>query len=149
MLEAVIALAAGLLLVAGLLVILGPAVPKTLRAVFNRASYGRLPSRPVRVARPPIDMHPTTGKALVTAERIRDLLKEHGLERHSNAVSHGIRRLQGDEAGGIYALQEVVRHLRGVKLGDADDQEIFDGLLLQLKKTLGDRAEQLELLPRG
>jgi hypothetical protein len=36
-----------------------------------------------------------------------------------------------------------------VKFADGDDQEIFEGLVGQLRKALNDRAEQLELLPRG
>ena len=42
---------------------------------------------------------------------------------------------------------EVIR--RSVRLGDGDDQEIFEGLIGQLRKALNDRAEQLELLPRS
>jgi len=77
------------------------------------------------------------------------MLNEQGMERHATALGHACKRLELNEADGIYAMQEVLRRLRGVRFADADDQEIFEGLVGQLRKTLNDRAEQLELLPRS
>jgi len=54
-----------------------------------------------------------------------------------------------EEASGIRAMRDVLRHLRGLRLDDADDQKIVQGLVTQLQKAVDDRAEQLELLPRG
>jgi hypothetical protein len=77
------------------------------------------------------------------------MLKQQGMERHATALRHASGRLEQNEADGIYAMQEVLRHLRNVRLAERDDQEIFEGLVGQLRKALNDRAEQLELLPRG
>jgi hypothetical protein len=95
------------------------------------------------------NLHPTTGKALAVAGRLSVMLKQQGLERHVTALRHASGRLEQNEADGIYAMQEVLRHLRSVRLADGDDQKIFAGLIGQLRKALNDRAEQLELLPRG
>jgi hypothetical protein len=77
------------------------------------------------------------------------ILKEHGFERHAAALRMASRRLQVEEASGIRAMRDVLRHLRGLRLEDADDQKIVQGLVTQLQKAVDDRAEQLELLPRG
>ena len=47
------------------------------------------------------------------------------------------------------AMRDVLRHLRALRLNDPDDQRIMQGLVAQLQKAVDDRAEQLELLPRG
>ena len=44
---------------------------------------------------------------------------------------------------------DALRHLRTLRLNDSDDQRILQGLVAQLQKAVDDRAEQLELLPRG
>ena len=146
MLEVGVALLAGLLFVVGFLIMAGPAVSRALRLVLRR--------RPLRFARRPLQpspagLHPTTGKALAVAGRLAAMLKERGMERHAGALRHASGRLEVNEADGIYAMQEVLRRLRSVRLGDGDDQEIFEGLIGQLRKALNDRAEQLELLPRS
>jgi hypothetical protein len=46
-------------------------------------------------------------------------------------------------------MRDVLKHLRTLRLNDADDQRILQGLVAQLQKAVDDRAEQLELLPRG
>jgi hypothetical protein len=145
-LEVGVGLLAGLLLFVGFMIMAGPAVTRTLRPLLRR--------RPLRFPRPSskptaANLHPTTGKALAVAGRLSTMLKAQGMERHVAALRHASRRLELNEADGIYAMQEVLRHLRGVRLADPDDQEIVDGLIGQLRKTLNDRAEQLELLPRS
>jgi hypothetical protein len=145
-LEVGVGLLAGLLLFVGFMIMAGPAVTRTLRPLLRR--------RPLRFPRPSstataASLHPTTGKALAVAGRLSTMLKAQGMERHVAALRHASRRLELNEADGIYAMQEVLRHLRGVRLADPDDQEIVDGLIGQLRKTLNDRAEQLELLPRS
>ena len=146
MLEVGIGLLAGLLLFVGFMIMAGPAVTHALRPLLRRP--------PLRFPRPSstataANLHPTTGKALAVAGRLGTMLKAQGMERHVAALRHASRRLELNEADGIYAMQEVLRHLRGVRLADPDDQEIVDGLIGQLRKTLNDRAEQLELLPRS
>jgi hypothetical protein len=145
MLEVGVGLLAGLLLLVGFLIMAGPAVTRTLRLLLRRRSF--------RFSRPPSaatsNLHPTTGKALAVAGRLAAMLKERGMERHVSALRRAGARLELNEEDGIFAMHEVLRHLRAVRLGDGDDQEIFEGLIGQLRKTLNDRAEQLELLPRG
>lgn len=148
MLEVVVGVVAGLLIVAGLAIILGPTLARGLGLAGRRGRRWRMPSRPRRTI-PSGELHPTTVKALSVANRLGLLLKEHGMERQAAAVRHATRRLQEHETDGIYAMQEVLRRLRAVRLGDPDDQEIFEGLAGQLRKSLSDRAEQLELLPRS
>ena len=139
-------LVAGLLLVVGFLIMVGPSATRPVRLVLRRLSL-RFPRPPA--AAKTANLHPTTGKALAVAARLSAMLKQQGMERHVSALRHACGRLEHDEADGIYTMQEVLRHLRGVRFSDRDDQEIFEGLAGQLRKALNDRAEQLELLPRG
>jgi hypothetical protein len=145
-LEVGVAILAGLLLLVGFLIMAGPAVRRALQPLLRRRplSFPR-PSSTATVA----NLHPTTAKALAVAARLGTMLRAQGMERHVAALRHASRRLELNEADGIYAMQEVLRHLRGVRLADRDDQEIVEGLIGQLRKTLNDRAEQLELLPRS
>lgn len=138
-------LLAGLLVVVGVAIIGGPTLAKSLGFARRR----RL--RPISVRRQATasELHPTTVRALAATARLMPLLKEHGLERHASALRLAGRRLQVDEANGIRAMREVLRHLRGVRVEDPDDQRILHGLIGQLQKAVDDRAEQLELLPRG
>lgn len=147
MLEVAIALVAGLLLLIGILIMAGPQLSSRLRSIFRRRRALRVPAR--RKQTPSGTLHPTTSKALAVANRIATLLKEQGLERHVAGLRHACRRLEVDEPAGIYAMQEVLRHIRGVRLPDREDQDILEGLIGQLRKALKDRAEQLEILPRG
>jgi len=145
-LEVGVGLLAGLLLLVGFLIMAGPAVTRAFRLVLRRRAF-RFSRR--RAPASPAGLHPTTGKALAVAGRLATLLKEHGMERHVTALRHASGRLEVNEADGIYAMQEVLRRFRSVRLADSDDQEIFEGLVGQLRKALDDRAEQLELLPRS
>jgi hypothetical protein len=145
-LEVVVALIAGMLLLSGVLIMAGPSVKRGVAFVVRRATVGWRAAPPPA---PPADVHPTTGKALALAARLGTLLKDSGMERHAAALRNASRRLQVEEANGIYAMLQVHRHLRGIRLADRADQEIFEGLLGQLRKALTDRAEQLELLPRS
>ena len=95
------------------------------------------------------ELHPTTLRALAATARLMPILKEHGFDRHAAALRMASRRLQVEEANGIRAMRDVLRHVRTLRLDDADDQRILQGLVAQLQKAVDDRAEQLELLPRG
>src|SRR5215468_6562807 len=123
----------------------GPALPRFLG--FARGGRPRPPAqrRPTRSA--PAELHPTTVRALSVTARLMAMLKEHGMERHAAAMRLAGKRLQTDEANGIQAMRQVLRHLRGVRLDDDSDQRIFQGLVGQLQKALDERAQQLELLP--
>ena len=138
-------LAAGLLVLVGVAIIGGPTLARSLGLARRR----RLRPPAVRKQHAPSELHPTTLRALAATARLMPILKEHGLERHAAALRLAGRRLQVEEANGIRAMREVLRHLRGVRLEDPDDQRILLGLVGQLQKAVDDRAEQLEPLPRG
>jgi hypothetical protein len=146
-LEVVIGLVAGLLAVVGVAIMVGPALPKSLGLARRRARAAG-PRRRLAPAAP-AELHPTTVWALSLTARLLGILKEQGMDRHAAALRMAGKRLQVDEANGIQAMRQVVRHLRGVRLDDDSDQRIFQGLVGQLQKALDERAEQLELLPRN
>src|SRR2546426_716188 len=112
MLEVGVGLLAGLLLIVGFLIMAGPTVTRTFRLLLRRRSF--------RFSRPPsaatsANLHPTTGKALAVAGRLAAMLKERGMERHVSALRRAGARLELNEADGIYAMHEVLRHLRAVR----------------------------------
>ena len=137
--------AAALLVLVGLAIMAGPALPRALTMVRTRLRM----AAPTLAPEPVGGVHPTTGRALSATARLVELLSDHGLRRHATALRLAGARLRREEASGIYAMQDVLRHLRRVRLDDPQDQEIFQGLLVQVGRALDDRAEQLELLPRG
>jgi hypothetical protein len=145
-LEVVVGLVAALLVVIGVAVMIGPALPRSLGFARVR-SRATAPRRPARKA--PAELHPTTVRALSVTARHLGILKEQGMDRQAAAMRMAGKRLQVDEANGIQAMRQVLRHLRGVRLEDDSDQRIFQGLVSQLQKALDERAEQLELLPRN
>jgi hypothetical protein len=142
-LEVVVGLVASLLILVGIAIIAGPAVVRSMGLARRRL-------RPISVRQPGSpELHPTTLRALAATARLMPLLKEHGFDRHAAALRMASRRLQVEEANGIRAMRDVLRHLRTLRLDDKDDQRILQGLVAQLQKAVDDRAEQLELLPRG
>ncbi len=155
MLQVVVGVAAGLLVLIGIAIMAGPALPRLLglRGRQSRLGAPASPRRGGRGARgargAPGELHPTTLKALAATARLLGMLKEQGMERHAAALRMAGKRLQVDEAAGIVAMRQVLRHLRSVRLDDESDHKIFQGLVGQLQKELDDRAEQLELLPKN
>jgi hypothetical protein len=143
-LELLVGAVAGLLVVVGIVVMVGPSLPKTL-GLGQKRSRPPAPRKPARPA--PAELHPTTVRALSVTARLMGILKEHDMDRHAAALRLAGRRLQVDETNGIYAMRQVLRHLRAVRMEDDSDQRIFQGLVGQLQKALDERAEQLELLP--
>jgi hypothetical protein len=144
-LEAVVGGVAALLLVIGLAVMAGPALPRALGLLRRRVQE----VAPGPAAPDPTGVHPTTGRALSAAARLIALLNDNGLRRDSTAMRLAGTRLRREEANGIYAMRDVLRRLRRVRLDDPADQVILEGLIEQITGILDDRAEQLELLPRG
>ena len=139
----VVGLAASLLILVGFAIMLGPTLTRSLGLARRRL-------RPVTIRQAsPGELHPTTVRALAATARLLPILKEHGFDRHAAALRMASRRLQVEEANGIRAMRDVLRHLRTLRLDDRDDQRILQGLVSQLQKAVDDRAEQLELLPRG
>lgn len=146
MLQVVVGFVAVLLMLVGIAIMAGPALPRFL-GLARRPRRGAASLR--RASRSsPAELHPTTVKALAATARLLGLLKEHRMERHATALRLAGKRLQVDEAAGIMAMRQVLRHLRSVRLEDESDHKIFQGLVGQLQKELDDRAEQLELLPK-
>jgi hypothetical protein len=142
-LEVVVGLLSSLLVLVGVAIIVGPSMVRSL-------GFARRRLRPVRVRQAgSVELHPTTLRALAATARLMPILKEHGFDRHAAALRMASRRLQVEEANGIRAMRDVLRHLRNLRLNDPDDQRILQGLVSQLQKAVDDRAEQLELLPRG
>ena len=139
----VVGLGASLLILVGVAIILGPTLTRSLGLARRRL-------RPVTIRQAgSAELHPTTLRALAATARLMPILKEHGFDRHAAALRVASRRLQVEEANGIRAMRDVLRHLRTLRLEDRDDQRILQGLVAQLQKAVDDRAEQLELLPRG
>jgi hypothetical protein len=142
-LEVVVGLLSSLLVLVGVAIIAGPALVRSL-------GFARRRLRPVAIRQTgSADLHPTTLRALAATARLMPILKEHGYDRHAAALRMASRRLQVEEANGIRAMRDVLKHLRTLRLNDTDDQRILQGLVAQLQKAVDDRAEQLELLPRG
>jgi len=144
-LEVVVGAVAGLLVIIGIAVMIGPALPRSIGLARGRVRSAPPVRRQPRPASS--ELHPTTIRALSVTARLMGMLKEHGMDRHAAAMRLAGKRLQVDEASGIHAMRQVLRHLRGVRLEDDSDQRIFQGLVGQLQKALDERAEQLELLP--
>ncbi|MBJ7601459.1 MAG: hypothetical protein DLM67_03875 [Candidatus Nephthysia bennettiae] len=143
MLEVVVGLLSSLLVLVGVAIIAGPALVRSWGLARRRL-------RPISVRQVSTpELHPTTLRALAATARLMPILKEHGFDRHAAALRMASRRLQVEEANGIRAMRDVLKHLRALRLNDADDQRIMQGLVAQLQKAVDDRAEQLELLPRG
>lgn len=151
MLELVVGLVAGLLVAIGVAIMAGPSLFQAFGVARGRRPKPATTRRRPRqaTAGTPGELHPTTVKALAATARLLAMLKEHGMERHAAALRMAGKRLQVEEASGIMAMRQVLRHLRGVKLDDESDQRIFQGLVAQLRRELDDRAEQLELLPKN
>jgi hypothetical protein len=142
-LEVVVGLLSSLLVLVGVAIIAGPALVRSWGLARRRL-------RPISVRQVSTpELHPTTLRALAATARLMPILKEHGFDRHAAALRMASRRLQVEEANGIRAMRDVLKHLRALRLNDADDQRILQGLVAQLQKAVDDRAEQLELLPRG
>ena len=139
----VVGLGASLLILVGLAIMLGPTLTRSMGLARRRI-------RPVTIRQTgSAELHPTTLRALAATARLMPILKENGFDRHAAALRMAGRRLQVEEANGIRAMRDVLRHLRTLRLDDRDDQRILQGLVSQLQKAVDDRAEQLELLPRG
>lgn len=134
-----------LLVVVGIAIMAWPALPRALGVFRNRmADVAPSPNAPDAAT-----LNPTTGRALSAAARLIELLSGHGMKRHATAVRLAGVRLRKEEVDGIYAMRDVLRHIRRVRIDDDEDQEILEGLIAQITRALNDRAEQLELLPRG
>lgn len=145
MLEFVVGAVAVLLVAVGIAIMAGPALPRAFGVLRNRMAD----ARPSKSSSEAVTVHPTTGRALSATARLIELLTSHGMKRHATAVRLAGARLRREEVGGIYAMRDVLKHIRRLRIDDdEEDQEILEGLIAQITRALNDRAEQLELLPR-
>src|SRR5256885_15614906 len=152
MLDALVAVVAGLLIIAGILVMLGPQTLSLARRL--RAARPSLPSteatggaRP-RDALPP-GLNPKTQRVLISATRLSSWLRAHGQDDVSRELRAAAARLATDEPSGLYAMQTVLRRLRTLELPDRSAGERLRVLSADLRKSVQDRFQQLELLPFG
>jgi alkylhydroperoxidase family enzyme len=152
MLDAVVGVVAGLLILAGVLVILGPQAMTILRRMRGlRRSRNPFAALLVPRTREPATpgLNPKTQRVLASATRLATWLRAHGQEEIARELRSAAARLATDEASGLYAMQNTLRRLRGLALGDRNAEERLKILSAELRKAVQDRFEQLELLPFG
>jgi hypothetical protein len=150
MLEVLVGLVAGLLVLAGIIVMLGPNAKRLVRRVAGLRR--RHPSLSVfQPARTPevsaSGLNPKTQRVLEAASRLGSWLRAHNHEDVARELRNAAGRLTTDEPSGLYAMQNVLRRLRGLSFDDHAAQERLKGLAGDLRKAVQDRFEQLELLP--
>ncbi|SRR5579872_6601235 len=152
MLDAVVGVVAGLLVLAGVLVMLGPQATVLLRRL--RSARPRRPSVPggrtsrQRDAVPP-GLNPKTQRVLVSATRLAAWLRAHGQDDVARELRAAAARLATDEPSGLYAMQTTLRRMRTIEMPDRSAGERLRVLAADLRKSVQDRFEQLELLPFG
>lgn len=148
MLDALVAVTVGLLVIAGVLVIIGPS--KVMRRLRSVRPSGRIPAmfepRTRRDAVPPA-LNPKTQRVLVAAARLATWLRTHGQDDMAREIRNAAARMTGNEAAGLYALQNALRRMRVVNVSDSSAQERLKTLAGELRTAVQDRFEQLELLP--
>jgi hypothetical protein len=145
MLDAIVALVVVLLVITGVFVILGP------RNVWRRVSSVRRPGTPVlnepRRPREGGALNPKTQRVVVAAGRLANWMRSHGHDDVARDIRGAAARLNGNEAAGLYALQQTLRRIRVVNITDMAAQERLRALVADLRTAVDDRFEQLELLP--
>jgi hypothetical protein len=150
MLEAVVGTTVVLLVCLGIAIALGPVLPR--RAAGLRSLFGRWADRPPPA---PLDrrdlvlpgLHPTTQRAVQVATRLAALLRAQGFDRESVDLRAAVRQVAQHETEGLRALRRTELELQHVRLEDEAAFLRFRQLLKELHQHVGDRAEQLELLP--
>jgi len=92
-------------------------------------------------------LNPKTQRVLVAASRLGNWLRAHNHEEIARELRNAAGRMTSDEPSGLYAMQTVLRRLRGLSLEDRGAQERLRTLSNELREAVQDRFEQLELLP--
>ncbi len=148
MLDALVAVVVIALVVAGVLIMIGPS--SVLRRVKAIRRSGRLSAmfeaRPAREVVPPA-LNPKTQRVLVAAARLATWLRANGQDDMAREIRIAAARMTGNEASGLYALQNAMRRIRVVNVLDASSQARLKALSTELRTAVEDRFEQLELLP--
>jgi hypothetical protein len=148
MLDAIVAVAAFLLVAAGVVVMLGPRnVMRKIRSVPRPRGVGALfeQRRPREVV--PAALNPRTQRVLVASARLSNWLRSHGHDDVAREIRNAAGRMTGNEAAGLYALQTTLRRIRVLNVSDTPSQERLKALVAELRTAVQDRFEQLELLP--
>ena len=152
MLDALVGVVAGLLILAGVLIMLGPQTMSILRRARgirrSRNLFAALQA-PRSREQAPSTLHPKTQRVLASATRLAAWLRAHGQDEIARELRAAAAKLATDEASGLYAMQNTLRRLRGLSLGDRNAEERLKILSAELRKSVQDRFEQLELLPFG
>lgn len=152
MLDALVGVVAGLLVVAAVLIMLGPhtlTILKRARGIRRtRNPFASLQAPRSREPLPP-GLHPKTQRVLASATRVSTWLRAHGQDEIARELRSAAARLASDEASGLYAMQNTLRRMRGLSMGDRNADERLRLLSAELRKAVQDRFEQLELLPFG
>jgi hypothetical protein len=150
LLELLVGFVVSLLVVAGILVMLGPSTTRIIRRIRAVRRPASVPSV-FQAAKPrevvPPGLNPKTQRVLVAAARLTNWLRAHGHEELSRELRSAAGRITGNEAAGLYAMQNVLRKLRSITLDDRSSQERLKALTNELRIAVQDRFEQLELLP--
>jgi hypothetical protein len=148
MLDAIVAVAAFLLVAAGIVVMLGPRnVMRKIMSVRRPRGVGALfeQRRPREVV--PAALNPKTQRVLVASARLSNWLRSHGHDDVAREIRNAAGRMTGNEATGLYALQTTLRRIRVLNISDTPSQERLKALVAELRTAVQDRFEQLELLP--
>lgn len=146
--DAIVAVAAFLLVAAGVVVMLGPRnVMRKIRSVRRPRGVAALfeQRRPREVV--PAALNPRTQRVLVASARLSNWLRSHGHDDVAREIRNAAGRMTGNEAAGLYALQTTLRRIRVVNVSDTPSQERLKALVAELRTAVQDRFEQLELLP--
>lgn len=150
MLEAVVGFVVGLLILAGVLILIGPNLRPLARKLRTLKGPTRVPAvfqstGPRELAGP--GLNPKTQRVLVGAARLANWLRTHGHDDLARELRTAAARMSGNEPAGLYALQTVLRKVRGVSVDQGDAQDRLTALSSELRTAVQDRFEQLELLP--
>lgn len=152
MLDALVGVVAGLLILAGVLIMFGPQTMFLIRR-FRGMQRSRNPFAALQAPRKkepaPSGLNPKTQRVLASATRLATWLRAHGQDEVARELRSAAARLATDEAAGLYAMQNALRRVRGLALGDRNAEERLKILSAELRKAVQDRFEQLELLPFG
>lgn len=148
MLEFVVGTITVLLVALGLAIALGPVLPRRRLRLIARRLSDRPPPAPLdrrELVLP--GLHPTTQRAVQAATKIATVLRAQHLESEAADLRAAARQVAVHETEGLRALRRVQVDLQAVRLEDEAAYLNFRRLLAELRKHLGDRAEQLELVP--
>lgn len=147
MLEVLVAVVVALLLVAGVLIMLGPNLAgaiKRLRSMRPTKVPSVFQNRQPDVAAP--GLNPKTQRVVVAAARLSNWLRAHGHDDLSRELRGAAARMTSNEPAALYALQTVIRKVRGLDVEESSEQRL-KALSAELRTAVQDRFEQLELLP--